>query len=141
MSNNRLVWDGLAELRAQLRSLPRELAGEASDIVTGAADGAKSDIVAAYPERTGNLRDHVIVSKAPAGIYGAGAVVKSTAKHAWMFENGTQARHTALGANRGSMPPGHVFIPAVIRRRRAMYADLKALLVRHGLRVSGDAAA
>jgi hypothetical protein len=135
--SNRLTWSGLAELRDELRRLPAELAGEASAIVIGAAEGAKADMH--YPRRTGNLADHLYVTKAPAGIYGAGAVVKNTAKHAWLFENGTQARHTAIGANRGSMPPGHVFLPAVIRRRRAMYDQLKALLVRHGLVVSGEA--
>jgi hypothetical protein len=38
--------------------------------------------------------------------FSAGAIVINRAKHAAIFENGTQARHTAIGANRGSMPPG-----------------------------------
>jgi hypothetical protein len=79
------------------------------------------------------------VSHQDKGRFSAGAIVKNTAKHAWIFENGTQARHNDLGANRGSMPPGHVFIPAVIKRRRIMYQQLRALLERHGLKVSGDA--
>lgn len=135
-----IVWAGLDELKAQLRALPAALAGEASGIVTSAATSAAEQIRSAYPARTGTLKDHVFVSTADPGPYGAGAVVKNTAKHAWIFENGTQARHTALGANRGSMPPGHVFLPIVIRQRRAMYVQLKALLERHGALVSGEAA-
>lgn len=141
MSNNRLVLDGLADLRAALRNLPTELAGEASHIVQGAANSAAVAIRSGYAAhvRTGRLQDAVTVDSMPTGAYGAGVIVKNTSKLAFIFENGTQARHTALGANRGSMPPGHVFIPAVIRQRRKMYDALKALLERKGLLVSGDA--
>lgn len=132
-------WDGLDELRAELRRLPADLADDASDIVTGAADAAKTEMYDAYPERTGNLRQHLTVGSRSAGRYGAAAVVKNTSPHAWLFENGSQARHTDLGANRGSMPAGHVFIPIAIRWRRRMYGQLKSLLERHGLQVSGDA--
>lgn len=134
---NRVVWEGLEELKAQLRQLPADLAAEASSIVLDAAQGAKTDMV--YPRRTGNLADHVTVSTVSAGTFGAAAIVRNTSPHAAIYENGTQARHTALGANRGSMPPGHVFVPAVMRNRRRMYERLKALLVSHGLVVSGDA--
>lgn len=132
-------WSGLDELRAELRRLPADLTDDASDIVEGAAQAAKTEIYDAYPERTGNLRSHLTVALRSAGRYGAGAVVKNTAKHAYLFEMGTQARHTELGANRGSMPAGHVFVPIIIRRRRIMYDQLKSLLTRHGLVVSGEA--
>jgi hypothetical protein len=137
--SSRIVWNGLAELREALRNLPAELTAEASHVVEGAANAAAADIKAAYPVRTGNLRDHVFVSHRDKGRFSAGAVVKNTAKHAHLFEVGTQARHNSLGANRGSMPPGNVFIPAMIKRRRVMYEQLKALLERHGLRATGDA--
>jgi len=138
--NARLTWTGLAELKADLRALPGGLAGDASGIVMEAADGAKADMH--YPRRTGDLADKLKVERvSTSGPFGAGARVVNTSKIAHIFENGSQARHNALGANRGSMPPGHVFVPAVVRRRRAMYEQLKALLVRHGLQVSGDAAA
>jgi hypothetical protein len=134
-----VVWNGLAELREALRNLPADMTAEASHVVEGAANAAAADIKAGYPVRTGNLRDHVFVSHQDKGRFSAGAVVKNTAKHAALFEHGTQARHNSLGANRGSMPPGRVFIPAVIKRRRIMYQQLRALLERHGLKVSGDA--
>jgi hypothetical protein len=138
VSNNRFQFEGLDELREALRALPQELAGEASHIIEASKNGAEADIKAAYPDRTGDLRDHLTSSLETSGVAVVG-VVKNTSKLAWIFENGTQARHNALGANRGSMPAGHVFIPVIIRYRRQMYENLKALLVRKGLLVSGDA--
>lgn len=134
-----LKWDGLEELRAELRRLPEDLTGEASHIVEASANAAAADIKQGYPHRTGNLRKGVTVTHFDKGKFSAGAIVKNTAPHANLFEVGSQARHTAIGANRGSMPPGHVFVPAVIKRRRQMYSRLKELLVRKGLSVSGDA--
>jgi hypothetical protein len=134
-----LHWDGLSEFRADLEHLPEGLTTDSDPIVASAANGAAADIRAGYPKRTGNLKKNVFVSRLDKGKDFAGYIVKNPAPHAFIFENGTQARHTAIGANRGSMPPGHVFVPAVIRRRRAMYLQLKALLVTYGLVVSGDA--
>jgi hypothetical protein len=129
---------GLEELREELRRLPEALRDEARDIITAESSAAMEQIVAAYPEHTGNLRNHVYVSTtAGGGRYGVAAVVRNTAKHAWIFENGTQTRQTAIGANRGAMAPGHVFIPIVIRHRRAMYARLADLLRTKGMQVSG----
>jgi hypothetical protein len=137
VSTNQLKFDGLAELRAALRSLPSDLTVEASHEVQGAANGAAADIKRAYPVRTGRLRDGVVVTHVDQGKYSAGAIVKNTAKHSAIFENGTQARHNSIGANRGAMPPGHVFVPRIIRARRAMYERLKAMLARRGLVVTG----
>jgi hypothetical protein len=58
-----------------------------------------------------------------------------------MFENGTMVRHTRIGANRGAMPPGHVFVPTAIRHRAAMYRNLRDMLEREGLLVTGNVAA
>jgi len=138
MANNRLRWHGLDELKADLRRLPEELAQEGSAIIFAHADGAMAEIAAAYPTRTGNLRKGLRRTINAVGRWGAGALVKNVAKHAWIFEHGTQARHTAIGANRGAMPAGRVFIPIVMRWRRKMYAQLAALLERHGLRTSGS---
>ena len=141
MSNNRLVFDGLAELRQQLRNLPAELTAEASNIVNATANSAAVEIRSEYGKHrvTGNLQAGVVISHVDKGKFSAGAIVKSTAKHAAIFEIGTQARHTDLGADRGSMPPGNVFVPIIARRRRGMYQALKNLLARQGLTVSGDA--
>ena len=125
---------GLPDLIAALRQLPPDLAAEGGAIVVAAADQAAEEIVAAYPERTGNLKHGV---KRIGDSKGTGAFVRvvNTARHAHLFEFGTQSRQTAIGANRGAMPAGNVFIPIVVRRRRAMVDALVALLQRAGLTV------
>jgi hypothetical protein len=130
--------DGLAELVDGLQQLTPELTTEAGQIIRDTGDAAANEILLAYPSRTGNLRKGVKVTRM-AGQFSMTVIVKNTAKLASIFEDGSQARHTELGANRGSMPPGHVFVPIMMRRRRAMYAQLKALIASTGLTVSGDA--
>jgi hypothetical protein len=138
MSQNRFVWNGLEELKAALRALPADLAAEAGHLVTAAANGAAADIRRSYPVHSGNLRDHITVDVGRGlGPFGAGSVVKNTARHAYLFEVGTQARHTDLGWNRGRMPAAKVFIPTTRRWRRKMYAELAKVVERHGLRVTG----
>ena len=134
-------WNGLDELREELRNLPEVLAQEASGIVQRAAGDAAQEIRAGYQDhrRTGKLAAGVKVESKGIGPFGTALVVKSTAKNAALFEIGTQARHTNIGANRGSMPPGKIFVPVVVRKRRAMYERLKELLVRHGAKVNGNA--
>ncbi len=130
----------LDELRALLRALPADLAQRGGDIVAGKTDEAATAIYDAYPDRTGHLRGGVKYTITRSQ-YGAVGTLKNTSKLAWIFENGTQARHTAIGADRGSMPAGKVFVPIVIVKRREMYEELKAMLQDHplGLEVSGDA--
>lgn len=140
MSNNRLQIN-TAEFIAELRKLPSDLKGEASGIVKGSANGAAAQVKANYKRgKTGDLIDGVVVEYADPGPFAAGAVVKSKAPHAWIYENGTQVRHNARGANRGAMPaapPGRAFIPVMIKARRRMYEQLKGVLVRAGLQVTG----
>lgn len=142
MSQNRIVWDGLAELKEALRALPAELTREAADIVFANADVAAQEIRDAYPKRTGDLAKHISVTKA-GGALSTTATVKNTAKIAWLFENGSQARHyTTVNGKRhalGRMPVRPTFVPVMIRRRRIMYEVLKRVLTEHGLLVSGDA--
>lgn len=134
----RVVWDGLDEYRKVLAALPEDCAGEAANLVQGTANGVAHDIKSAYPARTGNLRDKVQVAPFVKQGLVVGQVVKNTANHAVIFEYGTQARHNALGANRGSMPPGRVFVPRVVKARRRLTDDLKAMVTRHGAVVTGE---
>jgi hypothetical protein len=136
--SNTLTFEGLDDLRAALRALPADLAQEAGDVIVETVNNAADEIVAAYPDRTGHLRGGVkfSVERSDFGVIGT---VKNTANLAWIFELGSQARHTELGANRGSMPPGHVFVPIVMKRRRQMFEELKTVLEKQGLEVSGDA--
>ena len=93
----KLVWSGLEEFKADLRNLPAALTEDAGVIVITAAEEAANAVVAAYPERTGNLRRGVGLKNVDMGRFGAGAVVYNKAKHAWLYDNGTEARHWASG--------------------------------------------
>lgn len=133
-------WEGMDELRAAMRKIADGgLSGEAGHIVEGSTNAAVTAIKAGYSShrRSGNLNDGVS-STLSSDRNGAAGIVRSSSPHAWIFENGTQARHSALGANRGSMPPGHVFVPAVVKERKRMYIDLKALVERAGFEVSDE---
>lgn len=140
MSNNRLRFEGLEELRASLRRLPVDLRDDAEEIVYDSANEAADDIRSGYAShrRSGELADKVeVVKLTSSGTAFAGSIVQNKSKLAFIFENGTQARHTAIGANRGSMPAAHVFVPAVIKRRREMYERLREMMRGHGLKVTG----
>lgn len=139
MANNRFVWAGLDELKAELRTLPADLANEAGVIVQSHAHTAAAAIRDAYGQhrRSGDLADGVVVETVASGPLGVGLIVRSRSKHAWLFEHGSQARHWMRGKLTGRMPPTPTFIPTTIRFRRAMYEALADLLRAHGLIVAG----
>lgn len=141
--SNRLTFDGLAELRRELKNLPQEMTGEARHEVEAAANGAASEIKRGYPAISGRLRDGVIVTHLDPGPFGAGAEVKNTAPHAWLYDNGSQARHWISGKSTGRMwghtRPTHHFVRNAIKARKRMYERLKAMIARKGFVVSGDA--
>jgi hypothetical protein len=130
-------WDGLETLQQALKALPAELIGEGRKLVEGYGNGTAVAIRSAYPWHSGNLRQHVTLTVTAEGPFGINATIKNTAKHGWIFENGTQARYTKKGSPRGRMPPGKVFVPIMMRARARLYRDLAALLERHGLKVTG----
>lgn len=135
---NDMGLDVLDELKEQLRQLPPHLRDEGGDIVETAARWAHNEIKVEYDKSkdTGNLVDHLKLEVKPT-TFGSGAVVKSTAKHAHLFEDGSAVRKTKKGYNRGFMPAANIFVPIVIRRRRWMHEQLIALLERAGLTVEG----
>lgn len=136
-ANNRLRFDGLAELRQALRNLPAELTAEAANLIEGEANAAALAIRRGYPlGETGNLVEGVIVTHFEKSKVSTGAIVKNTAKHAYIFEHGTQVRRNAKGANRGAMPPGRVFIPRMQEARRRVHSGLRLILQRAGLAVT-----
>jgi hypothetical protein len=156
MPGTSLKFDGLAELRGALHKLPAELVAEASAITLKHANAAASAIVAAYPMGpTGNLKQGVSVTVHGTGV-STSATVRNRAYHAWLFEHGTKAaRHWSkgsttapfrrkgsrpvpvwgIGRSTGRMPAGDVLIPIAIAHRRAMRAELIALVERAGFTV------
>jgi hypothetical protein len=141
-AHNRIRWEGLDELRAELRKLPDELAAEGTTIVVAHATRAHAAIDAVYAqhEHTGFLRRALQLSTQAAGRFGAGMLLINRAPHAWMFEHGTKVRHNGIG-NRGAMKATPTFIPIVMRERHAMYDALANMLKRvTGFQVTGRAA-
>ena len=131
----------MAELREALRKLPEDLTGEAVHLVEGTGNQAVTQIKRNYAYVSGNLVEGVSVD-VRRDRFTAGAKVISKSKHAFIYEYGTQVRHTSKGAGRGVMPPagpGRAFVPVLIKTRRALYEKFRDLLERHGLLVTGDA--
>jgi hypothetical protein len=137
---NRIRLDGLDDIKAALRDLPATLRDDAAAIVHKHADDAAASIRDQYPlGNTGNLRAGVRVEVVATGPFGVKVQVRSTAKIAWIYENGTEfTRYTRAGhISRGRMPAGKVVIPTAIRERGAMFTELVGVLERAGLTVHG----
>ena len=141
----RITWDGLDELKAALRRLPDDLRGEADRIAEDAANGATTAIKTIYGQHrvTGHLQNSTVVEQEQTGPFGVAYRVRVSDPIAWLFDNGSQARHWAGGKSTGRMwgktPPTHAFVKTMIRFRRVMYPKMKTMLVRHGLSVTGEA--
>ena len=155
----RVEWQGLAAFRDQLRKLPADLRAEGGAIVYAHAQRAYTQIHAAYPvgpgrkgKAGGNLKRGMRIDyqtgKGLSEEFGVGVVVRNRAEHAWLFENGSEARQVSRiqpgragnwGLSRGKMPPKPTFIPIAIRVRAQMYRQLEALLAKAGFQVTGHA--
>ena len=106
-------------------------------IVWAHGQEAERRVYAAYPEVDGNLRRGVKLDKREAGPYGAAAVLRSRARHASLYEWGSETvRYTRKGISRGRMPGFKVFVPIMQRQRRLMVQALVALVRRAGFTVS-----
>lgn len=148
MSNNRLRYEGLEELKAALRRLPEELHREAEKLVEVQANRAALDIRAAYQQdrrknkmftakRSGRLVSGVVVDKIERTRFYAGRRVVSSSPLAYIYERGTAIRRNKAQQNRGAMPAAYVFVRTMVHYRKLMYDSLRDLIRRKGLRVSG----
>jgi hypothetical protein len=132
-------WTGFQELVDQFATLAPDLTQAAAPAVETAAQAAKNAIYAGYPTRTGDLKDHLAVLLHTDATR-TEAVVINTSPHAAVFERGSQARHTAIGANRGSMPANPIFTATMMRWRRGLYSGpIPRVLETMGLTVNGTA--
>jgi len=134
------TWQGLNELREALANLPDHLAVEAAAIIEETTASAEAEAASGYAgsQRAAKMARKLRHTVVRDGVSITGEV-RNSSKLAYIFENGTQARHTDFGVDRGSIPPAHVFIPTMQRWRNRMYERLKDMMVREGLLVSGDA--
>ena len=81
MSQNRFVFEGLAEFKEALRNLPQELKREASNLALAAANAAAHDIRRGYPRSAESLAQAVTVQTDDPAPLAAGATVRQ--KHSW----------------------------------------------------------
>ena len=139
-------WNGLDEFRQLLRDLPTALRDDADDILIEAANRAESEIRRGYGRKSGALLAGLSQTRR-AGRFGIVIRLRNAARHAWLWDNGSQARHYYTrrgvrhdtGAMWGNRPAPHTFDRAVLASRRRMFDDLKAMMRAHGLDVRGDA--
>jgi len=132
---------GLEQLRADLKRLPEDLQREAAVIVQATADAMAVDVLGQYAVKTGNLRSHVRVETTADVVGGVSSRVVSRARHAWLYERGTDGKKRSWknGKNTGPMPAKKIFAPIAPIRRRIMTAALVELVQRAGLTVTGSA--
>lgn len=140
----RVTFTGVDEMQTELHQFPDAAAAEAASIVLSAGTTAAQVLRSVYQVHrvTGHLADTVTVTPRTAGALVAGAKVTANSPIAWLFDNGSQARHWASGKSTGAMwgktPPTHIFVRTLMAARRTLAGPLRALLERHGLTVSGD---
>ena len=139
MAQSTMRWDGLKEFREELRKLPEACRGEAAKVVEGEVNAAYVTVKRVYEahRHTGNLSNKLAI--APLKVQGqmvTGLILKSGSPLAWLFDNGTQARHytTVNGVKHltGRMPGFHVFGRTVSFTRRKIRARLIEMVKRHG---------
>lgn len=142
-----MKWEGLDTLYAALRKLPTELRDDAAAIIENAADRAYTAIYQEYGIKSGDLRSHLSIDPPSRTLYGASVLLKNTAHHAWLWDNGTEARHyTTSGGKRhatgqmwGKSAPPHTFVKHASKSRLLMYQELSDMITKHGLGVRGSA--
>lgn len=136
MAGERVRWIELDDLHKALENLAADARAAADPIVRRNAYAAEAAVKAAYPHRTGHLRDEMGTQDFQTGPYGVAVLVYNTAEYAGWFEYGTQARHTGKsGANRGPMPPGRVFRPITRRCQQTMVNELADMVESMGATV------
>ena len=120
----REAFHGMSALLEGLRRMPDAIEAEASHHIHAAADTMAAEVINEYAEVTGKLRAGIRVRRDNA----FRATVRSTARHAFIYERGTTARMWATGKSTGTMPKANVFIPAAIKARAQMIEQLKRVV-------------
>jgi hypothetical protein len=133
-----VVWNGLNEYREELRQLPEACTGEAAHIVEAGANGAYQTISSFYGAHhfTGTLQKRLTLTPLKEAAFATGLKLTSGSPLAWLFDNGSQARHyvTEHGVTHvtGRMPPTHIFSSTVGKTKRAIVQHLKEMVLRRG---------
>jgi hypothetical protein len=146
MAANRVELIGWNELLIQIRSLPQAFADEAAEMIDNTVEETAASLIQTYPigpgsgrYRGGNLRKGVKWGTTRSG-YGISGFVKSTAKHASIWEFGTQSRKTRKGWNRGKSPAHYNqgLVGIAIRKRRELRGKLIDVVRRAGFEIQDN---
>jgi hypothetical protein len=130
-----LVWDGLKEYQEELRRLPEECKKESLNLIQAAVNSAYVTISTVYGRHrfTGTLQARLRITPLKDGLR-----LVSGSPLAWIFENGSQARHWKSGRSTGEMwgrtpnPPTHIFTRTVGNARRTLAKQFREMLLRRG---------
>jgi hypothetical protein len=135
-----MVWRGLREYLAELQKLPEEAKAEAAKQIEGEVNAAYVTVKRVYldHQHTGTLAKRLTIAPMAGGL-----VLRSGSPIAWLFDNGSKARHWATGKSTGAMwgktPPTHIFAATVAKGRRRLTLLFKEMLKRRGAAtVTGD---
>lgn len=135
MAAGRFTWKGYEEFKTQLRNIPTDLHGEAAHIVEAHANRVALIVRQRYHRgATGNLIAGVDVVPIQGDALYTGFKVVSRAPHAHLYEEGTKVRANKHGDNRGRMPRFNVLGPVAAEQRFRMYAAIRAMQKRYGIR-------
>jgi len=134
-----LDWIGIT--RRQLEMMPKILAEDATRIAARGIAEAHSRVRIQYVLHrvTGNLLKGLSVKVVSSDPLKVAHKVSSNQFHAHLFEMGTAPRQNKRKANRGAAKPQNVIASIMPPIRAAFYRDIKAMMERYGLQVSGDA--
>jgi hypothetical protein len=129
-------WQGLEELRRELRELAADVSessGAVNRIVLETMNAAAAALEQEYGQHrvTGNLASSVRKKNPRPGV----GIVYSSAPHAHLFEDGTKARQTKRGFNRGREKKHRSIARVAVQQRAQMVARLVDLLRSHGFEV------
>jgi hypothetical protein len=141
------VWSGLEEFRDALKRLPTDLRDDAAAIMNEEVEAARAAIDADYAQHefTGNLRARLLLTTKYDGPFGYRAELRNRAHHAWLFDNGSEARHYvheksgrihATGKMWGKTPPAHTFVRNAMRARERIQTRIVAMMEAAGLEVT-----
>lgn len=123
---NKLVLTGFKELRSELVALPDTVKRESAPILVRYARAAQTEVLAAYPTITGELRAGVrIVERVARGVATLYTLVTS-APYAHIFEFGSARSR-----------PRATFLPISERERRASVVAVADMVEAKGLVVRG----
>lgn len=136
MAQTALVIDGLADLKALLYALPRDLEAAGAEIIRDTAEAARAEIYAEYVVRSGELQRHL--QPVQYSENGMKAKIKNTSEYAAPYEFGSAGRFTHRSKWRGMVRPHKRLVPVARRGRRGMVQRMIDLLRGKGLEVSGQ---